>query len=414
MKTTIITIGDEILIGTTVDTNSAWIAQQLNLLGIEVHEIISVSDEAYHIMNALKRAEEQSQLILVTGGLGPTNDDITKKTFAEYFGMQLKLFPEILQALKTYFEKRGIDLLESNKQLAMLPENCVPIKNLKGTAWGMWVEKNGKVFMSMPGVPREMKSMMEESVLPKLQQKFALPAIIHHHVHTASIGESQLADKLQDFEAQIPQGFKLAYLPDWGFVTLRLTAKGNNKTELEKIMQLQIPLLEAPIKKYIYGHHQEIFEAIIGQLLLQKNYTVATAESCTGGYIAHSITKVAGSSAYYKGSIIAYSNEIKINQLQVKENTLATHGAVSEAVVQEMLQGCLMQLNVDVAIAVSGIAGPDGGSEAKPVGTVCVAIGSKDNFQTKTLHLPGNREQIIQLTGVVALDMLRKWLLALP
>jgi len=410
MKTTIITIGDEILIGTTVDTNSAWMAQQLNLIGIDVHEIISVSDERYHILDALRRAEQQSQIILITGGLGPTNDDITKKTLAEYFGVGYKLFPDVLNALRSYFDKRGIELLERNKQMAELPENCMPIKNPKGTAWGMWFEKSGKIFMSMPGVPWEMKSIMEESVIPKLKQKFSLPVILHHHVLTASIGESLLAEKLKDFEAALPANFKLAYLPDMGSVKLRITAHGNNSDELKKQLAEQVEKIEAPIKKHIYGHNDDIFEQVIGNLLKEKKLTLSTAESCTGGYIAHRITSIAGSSNYFKGSVIAYANEVKKQQLGVSETTLQQHGAVSEETVKEMLKGVTEKLQTNVAIAVSGIAGPDGGSEEKPVGTVWIAVGNAEKTYCRKVNLPGNRQQVITLTAVVALEMLRKYL----
>jgi nicotinamide-nucleotide amidase len=413
MKTTIITIGDEILIGTTVDTNSAWIAQQLNLLGIDVYEIISVSDEAPHIINALKRAEAQSDIILITGGLGPTNDDITKETLAEYFQVGFTLHNEILESLKTYFDNRGIALLERNKTLAELPANCQPIKNLKGTAWGMWFNENGKIFVSMPGVPHEMKSMMLDGVLPKLKETFSLPFILHKHIHTASIGESLLADKLKDFEAQMPPKFKLAYLPDLGFVTLRLTARGNDKEAIETQMQAQLALLSETIKKYIYSTSTNNFEEVLGNILKEKQLTLSTAESCTGGYIAHKITSVAGSSVYYKGSVIAYDNSIKINELNVSSEIIEQHGAVSEATVTAMVQGINHKFKTDIAIAVSGIAGPDGGSEDKPVGTVWIAVGSPTHIITRKVQLPGNRTQVIQLTSVVALEMLRRYLLGI-
>ena len=413
MKTTIITIGDEILIGTTVDTNSAWIAQQLNLLGIDVFEIISVSDETSHILDALQRAENQSDIILITGGLGPTNDDITRNTLTQYFNTKLKLFPEVLESLKVYFDKRGIALLDRNKQLAEMPENCTPIRNLKGTAWGMWFERNGKVFMSMPGVPTEMKSMMEDAVLPKLKKIFSLPYIIHHHVHTASIGESLLAEKLKDFEAQLPEKFKLAYLPDLGFVTLRLTARGNDKLALEEKMKAQAILMTSYISKYVYGTGNDKFEEVLGNILKEKQLTIATAESCTSGYIAHKITSVAGSSAYYKGSVIAYDNSIKINELNVNSEIINTHGAVSEETVKAMISGINKKFGTDIAIAVSGIAGPDGGTPEKPVGTVWIAVGNDANIATRKIQLPGNRIQVIKLTTVVALEMLRRYVLGI-
>jgi nicotinamide-nucleotide amidase len=411
MKAAIITIGDEILIGTTIDTNSAWLAEKLNLLGISIYEIISVSDEKFHIMSALKRAEEHAQLILITGGLGPTNDDITKKTLADYFNAELKLFPEVYKVLKEYFDHRGIQLSEKNRTLAELPANCTAIRNPKGTAWGMWFEERGKVYVSMPGVPWEMKSIMHDTVLPKLKQKFSLPAILHYHILTAAIAESQLAEKLTVFEAQLPANFKLAYLPDMGFVKLRLSATGNNMNELRQQMNHQVERVKADASKHIYGFENDIFEQVIGNMLAEKNMTIATAESCTGGYIAHRITTVAGSSAYYKGSVIAYANEVKTAELGVSPHTIQQQGAVSEQTVKEMLTGVIKKLNTDMGIAVSGIAGPDGGTDEKPVGTVWIAVGNETNMVVRQVQLPGNRKQIITLTAVVALEMLRRFLL---
>jgi nicotinamide-nucleotide amidase len=362
-------------------------------------------------MDALRRAENQSQLILITGGLGPTNDDVTKKTLTQFFGATYKLFPEVLNALKSYFDKRGIELSDRNRQLAEMPDNCIPVRNTLGTAWGMWFERAGKVFVSMPGVPAEMKAMMRESILPKLKQRFSLPVILHHHILTASVGESVLAEKLKEFETQLPSHFKLAYLPSLGFVKLRLTAKGNSMQELQMQMNEQLDKLEKPIKKHIYGYNDDIFEQVIGNILKEKKLKIATAESCTGGYIAHRITTVPGSSDYYMGSIISYSNEVKIKQLGVQEHTLQTHGAVSEETVKEMLSGLIDKLQVQVGIAVSGIAGPDGGTPEKPVGTVWIAVGRKENIYCRKVNLPGNRLQIIELTAVVALEMLRRYLL---
>lgn len=411
MKTTIITIGDEILNGTTVDTNSAWMALELNKLGIDVYEILSVEDEESHILNALKRAEDQSDIVLITGGLGPTKDDITKKTLATYFGSTLKIHQPLLDLLEEYFTKRGYAMLESNKALALLPDNCTPIRNNKGTAWAMWFEANDTVFVSMPGVPSEMKAIMQDEVLDRIQDKYDLSAIVHRHILTAGVGESYLADKMEDFENGLPPHIRLAYLPGLGTVKLRLTARGEDEAALLLDIDEQVEKLKGPIGRYIYGYDGDGFEQKIGELLLQARKTISTAESCTGGYIAHRITMVAGSSRYYHGSAVTYSNDMKCKMLGVQESTLKAHGAVSEEVVIEMLQGVTSRFETDYGIAVSGVAGPSGGSDEKPVGTVWVAVGSPDNIKTKRFNFPGTREINIKLTGVVALEMFRKYLL---
>lgn len=411
MKATIITIGDEILIGTTVDTNSAWIAQQLNLIGIEVYEILSVSDNSDHIKDALRRSMNHAELILMTGGLGPTHDDVTKKTIAELFGRKLKSFPEITDKLRAYFEQRGLPLSYLNEQLAELPEHCTPLVNPIGTAWGIWLEQGNNIVIAMPGIPAEMKAMMQQSILPRLQQQFKLPIILHQHILTAAMPESLLAERLKEFTEQLPPQLKLAYLPSLGFVKLRLSARGDHVEELQKILNQQIEKLNSLIGKYIYGYNDDVFEEVIGRMLRKKQLTLSTAESCTGGYIAHRITSIPGSSDYFIGSVISYSNEVKKQLLHVHEETLQTHGAVSEQTVKEMLVGVIRLLGTDLGIAVSGIAGPDGGTTAKPVGTVWIAVGNDKGIKCREIRLPGNRLQVIQLTSVTALEMLRRYLM---
>lgn len=413
MNAAILTIGDEILWGTTVDTNSAWLSQNLSNLGIAVRQIISVGDEKKEIIKALDSLVGHFDFIFITGGLGPTNDDITKNTLNEYFKGTLKRFPEIEKQLKYYFEKRGVALLLRNESLAYLPDNCLPIPNSKGTAWGMWFQKDASQIISMPGVPTEMKSMMLESLIPQLKKQFSLPVICHLHAHTASIGESLLAEKLQGFEAQLPKNIKLAYLPHLGTVTLRLSIKGTVQNEVLRQLQEEKIKLEQAIGKHIFGYEETTFESAIGTILKEQNISIATAESCTGGFIAHRITSVAGSSDYYKGSIVAYSNAIKIKELQVSASSIESEGAVSEAVVAQMLNGVISKFETQMGIAVSGIAGPGGGTSEKPVGTVWIAVGNNSNQKIRKIHLPGNRLQVIKLTSIVALEMLRKLLLKL-
>lgn len=411
MKAAILTIGDEILYGQTVNTNAAWMGDQLAQIGIRVYETLVVSDEEAHILKGLSQMRETADLILITGGLGPTKDDVTKTALCKFFNVGLKSNPVILEALEAFFAKRGLPMLENNIQQANLPENCIALKNVKGTAWGMWFQDWGKVFVSMPGVPYEMKQIMTDEVIPKIKETFSLPVIIHQHILTAAIPESFLSEKLEPFEAQLPQDIKLAYLPSAGKVKLRLTGSGDDKAILEQRISEQAEKIKAIAGKYIYGYGNDEFEAAVGKILLQHGKTMSTAESCTGGYIAHMITSVAGSSEYFKGAVVSYANEVKQNILGVREATLKEHGAVSEQTVIEMLRGVTVELNTDYGIAVSGIAGPGGGTPEKPVGTVWVAVGTAENFKTKMYNFPGSREQNIEWTAVVALEMLRKYLL---
>ncbi len=411
MKAAILTIGDEILYGQTVNTNAAWMGDQLAQIGVRVYETLTVSDEEEHIIKGLNHVKEVADLILITGGLGPTKDDVTKTALCKFFNVGLKPNPVILEALEAFFSKRGLPLLENNIQQANLPENCLALRNAKGTAWGMWFVDWGKVFVSMPGVPFEMKQIMTDEVIPKIKETFSLPVIIHKHILTAAIPESFLSEKLEQFEAQLPADIKLAYLPSAGKVKLRLTGAGDDRAVLEQRINEQAEKIRAIAGKYIYGFDNDEFEAAVGKILKQLGKTMSTAESCTGGYIAHLITSVAGSSDYFKGSVVSYANEVKQNILGVREATLKEHGAVSEQTVIEMLRGVTVELNTDFGIAVSGIAGPGGGTPEKPVGTVWVAVGSAENFKTKMYSFPGSREQNIEWTAVVALEMLRKHLI---
>ncbi len=406
MKASIITIGDELLIGQVVDTNSAWIAQQLNSIGIDVYRRVAVGDVHEDILGALKEAEQSADIILTTGGLGPTKDDITKHAVNQFFGGILILNEDILKQVTSIFEQLKRPMLESNTQQAMVPDNCTPIQNKNGTAPGMWFERNGKVFVSMPGVPFEMKAMMKDEVLPRLKKLVKSQFIIHKTVQTAGIGESFLAEKIKDFENALPANVKLAYLPNLSLIRLRLTGHGDDETKLnEQLTSLQKELAKQA-GEFVFWLEDEPVEQITGKLLLQNHATLSTAESCTGGYIAHRITSVPGSSQYYIGSVIAYANEIKENMLGVKIATIEKHGAVSEETVVEMATNVRRLMKTDYAISVSGIAGPDGGTPEKPVGTIWVALADKDGVTAKKYFFNRMRLQNIELTTNYALLML--------
>lgn len=412
MKAALITIGDEILHGQTVDTNTAWMAGELNLIGVEVAEIMAVSDSSAHITDALDRARTRGDIILMTGGLGPTRDDKTKPTLAQYFGSAMVFYEDIYEEIKVLFHRRGLALLEGNRLQAELPEKCVPIRNPNGTAPGMWFEDRGQVFVSMPGVPMEMKAMMTDFVLPRLKEQFPLPLLEHRFVHTAGVGESRIAERLSGFEDALPANVTLAYLPGHGFVKLRLTARGTDLSEINSRLDELEQQLHHILGNWVFGTGRGLtLEEAIGKLLVKHKLRIGTAESCTGGHIGHKLTTIPGSSRYFQGGIIAYSYELKQHLLGVNPGTLESHGAVSEEVVIEMVQGCLKATGTDIAVAVSGIAGPDGGTPEKPVGTVWVAWGMDGDIRTKCLQLAKKRLLNIELTAVYALNLVRLYLL---
>ena len=410
ISTEIIAIGDELLYGQTLDTNSHWMSAALTNLGFKVIQVTTIGDEEAAILKALEAAEKRAKLILTTGGLGPTQDDRTKALLARYFKTSLELNEQALADVKHFLGSRGQAMTATNKAQAMLPKNCTLIRNKQGTAPGMWFEKKESVFVAMPGVPHEMQAMMTTAILPKLKQKFVLPCIYYKIIKTAGIGESWLADKLKAWEANLPAHIQLAYLPSIGEVKLRLTAVGNQlqslKDEVEEQVQKLMPLVEP------YGYAEDTLEAVIGHLLKAQNKTVAVAESCSGGYTSYLITRVPGSSTYYQGGITAYQNEVKINLLGVKATTLASHGAVSEETVIEMAQRVREKFNASIGISSSGIAGPGGGSQEKPVGTVWIALADGGVIHTKKLQLGNERLINVQLTASALLQLLRHALLA--
>ena len=408
----IITIGDEILYGQIVDTNSAWMGAELTKIGIKVKQITSVSDSAEHIIAALDDAKNRADVILITGGLGPTKDDLTKDVLTAYFHTSLKLHEPSLADIAAIFSKRGIELTELNRQQAFLPESCTPVRNVLGTAPGMWFEKEGKVYISMPGVPFEMKRMMTDTVLPKLKVYFKTPEIIHKVVQTVGIPESILADRLENWETSLPEHLKLAYLPHLGGVRLRLTGQGTDANKLDQELQTEVDKLKLIIPEYIFAYGEVTLEEAIGQLLKQRGLTIATAESCTGGYLAHKITSISGSSAYYQGSIIAYHNDVKIRELGVRPETLQQHGAVSEATVKEMAANVRQKFGTDIGVATSGIAGPDGGTPEKPVGTIWIAYSDKYKMEAKLLNFNKDRLLNIEYTALAVLNLVRQSLAA--
>lgn len=411
MKCTILNIGDELLIGQTLNTNSYFISQKMNEIGIDVIHHISLSDEKNDIIYCLENALKTSDVVLITGGLGPTSDDITKDVLCEYFGGQLTFNEDAFKNIERIFSKRNFKIDESTKRVADLPNNCKVIQNKNGTAAGMIFTKDHKTIVSMPGVPYEMQSMILDDVIPYLQTKYSIPFILHKSILTVGVGETVLAEKLCSFEKNKNSKIKLAYLPSTGKVRLRLTIKGENHQELESLLQQAEEEVVSSISEFVYGYDNDILESKIGEMLLKEKWTIGTAESCTGGYLSHLISSVSGSSAYYKGSIVSYANEIKQHLLKVNYDTLENVGAVSEQTVLQMLDGALQQLNVDVAIAISGIAGPTGGTEEKPVGTVFIGVGTKDKKVVRHFVFTNNRERNIQLSAIFGLEMLRKFLL---
>ncbi len=411
ITTEIITIGDEILIGQIVDTNSAWMAEKLNNTGITVYQITTISDDREHILNTVKAALERTDIVLVTGGLGPTSDDITKKTLAEFFHSKLVLNEEILVSVKKRLEKRNIQLNDLIRGQAYVPDKCKAFVNEWGTAPGMWFETNGKVLVSMPGVPKEMKGIMEKYVIPGLKHKFKLPAIIHRTLLTYGTFEAHLSGLLENFEKKLPSNVKLAYLPSAGRVRLRLTAKGDSRQQLESLLdRLEKEMMEK-IGEYVYGKNGDTLEQIVGDLLRKRGETLSTAESCTGGMVSHLITSVPGASDYYKGSVISYANEIKIRELDVDEKEIKKQGAVSREVVEQMAAGVSKKLNTGYAIAISGIAGPSGGTPEKPVGTVWIAVKSPEKTVAEKFIFGFTRMENITRAAYTSLNMLRKLLL---
>lgn len=403
----ILTIGDEILFGQIVDTNSQWMGAALSDAGIKVIHKTTVGDAERDILAAFAEAEKRADIVLITGGLGPTSDDLTKPCLAKYFDCEMRIHEEALAEVTDFFVSRGRTLTEINRLQASLPVCCEKITNRMGTAPGMWFERNGTVFVSMPGVPQEMKTMMTEIIIPKLRRSFETPVIIHTVIRTVGIGESFLAEKIALWEEELPPHLKLAYLPGYGEVKLRLTTVGSDEESLRKEMELQVRKIMPLAGDYIYAIGSEPLEVVVGQSLRKRHLTISLAESCTGGYLSHLITSVPGSSDYFTGSVVAYSNDVKIKQLGVSAKTLEAHGAVSEATIREMAEGVRASMHTDIGVATSGIAGPGGGTAEKPVGTVWVAYADSHQTIARKLLLSKDRIINIKLTATHVLNMIR-------
>ncbi len=408
MKARIVAIGDEILMGQTLDTNSHYLAKKLTELGFDVEMITAIHDDANSIKSRLNDIIGKVDLALFTGGLGPTSDDITKKTLAEFFGMPLIINKEVLQDVKKFLYDRNLELNELNRKQALVPKGARIIRNDIGTAPAMWFEKNNTVIISMPGVPFEMKYLFENKITDLIKQRFDLPLILIRFIHTLGLIEADLAQKLANFEANLPNNIKIAYLPSPEDIKIRLTAVGKDKKYLSSQLDKLVSEIKQRIGEYIFGYDDENISSAIKKLLTGNGKTIAVAESCTGGNIAHLITSTPGSSEYFKGGIVAYSNEIKHKILGVNKETLEKYGAVSRECVIEMAQGVRRLLNTDYAVATSGIAGPTGGSKDKPVGTVWVAVASENQTIAHKFLFGTMREINIRRSSAFALFELYK------
>lgn len=407
MNVEIIVIGDELLIGQVTDTNSGWIARELNHIGWEVTEITTVRDRSREITDALNSSFGRVDVVLMTGGLGPTKDDITKQTLCDYFGGKLVFDESVFANVETIFRRRKLTMNESTRNQAYVPNVCTVIQNPVGTAPVMWFERNGKVLVSMPGVPTEMKTVMKEAVISRLREYFQdHSSILHRTCLVKDFTESRLSETLSDFEAQLPACIKLAYLPTPGVIRLRLTARGDEESYLQKIIDDEFFKLRTILGSHLFCGSDTTLAGALGSILTERGETLATAESCTGGNIAHEITRVAGSSVYFKGSVVAYSNEVKTRVLNVSSETLSGFGAVSRETVLQVVSGVQRLLSSDCAIATSGIAGPGGGSVEKPVGTVWIAVRYGERSEAECFCFEGDREQVIARATQSALLML--------
>jgi nicotinamide-nucleotide amidase len=410
IKASIITIGDELLIGQTIDTNSAWIAQRLNDLGIDIIRRVAVGDVKEAMKEALDEELSKAEIVLVTGGLGPTSDDITKPFLCEYFGAKMVVNEPVLQHLKDIFSKRNRPFLERNLKQAEVPDNCSVLFNNMGTAPGMWFEQHDKVIISMPGVPYEMMSIMEDEVIPRFRQRYTSDALIHRTIITAGEGESYIANKIEDLENALPDHIKLAYLPGYGSVKLRLTGRGNDELRLIKEVELRREEIANRLSDIVVTLDDHPLEYSIGKYFVEKQITLGLAESCTGGYIAHHLTQVMGSAGYFNGSIVCYQESVKENVLGVSRKTLDEHGAVSEETAIEMAKGALKVLDTDYALSVTGLLSKGGESDRVPVGTVWMAVADKENVKTKHFRFHYDRVRNKEMAAQMGMLMVWKYL----
>ncbi len=408
MRAEIISIGDEILLGQTINTNAAWMGQQLYPAGIEVHQVTTITDDREHILNALRESTMRVDLVFVTGGLGPTQDDITKETLCEFFDTKLVMNDEVLHGIREYFSSRNLKMLPENEAQAELPEDAEILINRRGTAMGMWFEKNGKVVISMPGVPHEMEGMMREEVLPRLHENYSNGGSYYTVIQTIGKGESFIAHELRDWEKRIrSEGLGLAYLPSSGVVRLRISGPKTERDRIEQETDEAVKLLG----DIVFARDDKTLSEVVGDLLRKKNLKLALAESCTGGYIAHMITAVPGCSDYFAGGVVAYSIAHKTTLLNVQQQTIQQHGIVSEQVVCEMADGIRARTGADVSLSTSGISGPGGGTPDVPVGSVWIGVSYGGATKGYFYKLGRNRDRNIKVASLFALDLLRRQLL---
>ncbi len=408
MNASIITIGDEILIGQILDTNSTYLAAELNKLGIKVLRAIAISDTEEAIIQTLNLSLSDSDIVLITGGLGPTKDDITKHALARFFNSKMIRHQPTLEKIEKRLTHLGVKLSEINRAQADVPEKCEIFKNNSGSAPGMLFRQGSSIVVAMPGVPYEMKDIMQSDVIPHIKENYELPARIHKTFLTVGVAESTLSDRLENYELQLPENFSLAYLPSPSRVRLRLSAFATNATELKNSFEFQSTKLSNELGNDLYGYNDDTLEQVVGNMLRKNALTIATAESCTGGNIAQIITSVPGASDYFLGGVVAYSNEIKEEILSVSEEDLKKYGAVSREVVEQMANNVKKLMKSDFGVATSGIAGPTGGTEEKPVGTVWIAVASPKRTLALKFNLGNNRERTVLRSTVAALNIVRK------
>lgn len=411
MKVSIVTIGDEILIGQIVDTNSAWMAQQLNMAGAKVIKIITTSDGHDEIIEGIRQAQAVAEVVLVTGGLGPTKDDITKKAMADLLGSQMVFSQLTYDRIAGLLKKWGIQQTEGHKAQCFMPSNALLLENKMGTAPGMWFDLPGQVIVSMPGVPYEMKYLMEHEVIPRLVKRFNVYPIIHRTILTSGIGESVLADKISDIEDALPGFIKLAYLPGLAQVRLRLSARAENGEDVQKAIDEEAGKIVEMLSEFVYGYENQTLQEVVLECCRAKGIKISTAESCTGGFVSHLLTTIPGSSDAFEGGVVSYSNALKMNLLKVNPETLEHHGAVSEETVIEMAKGARESLGTDIAVSISGIAGPGGGTPEKPVGTVWICVSNEHHIFTRKLELTKDRVKNIQYAANIALTAVWRFIL---
>lgn len=406
MKVELISIGDELLIGQTVNTNASWLGETLSKAGSEIIKTVVISDKKEEIISSLENISDATNCVIITGGLGPTKDDITKYTLAEYFGSKLKQDKHTLDKIESFFSQRNRPMLDSNYKQAELPVDCTILENDYGTAAGMWFEKNNKIYISLPGVPYEMQGIMTEQAIPKLKERFKLKSMYYKTALTQGIGESFLAEKISDWEDLVyTQGFSLAYLPSSGIVKLRISS-ANGSDDAEKINSLFLGL-EKQIPNHFFGYDRDTLPHIIGKQLIEKKLSIGTVESCTAGMLASQISSIPGASAYYEGALLTYSYKIKTSLAKVSAELIQKEGAVSEPVAIQMAENGREILGADICISTTGIAGPGGGTETKPVGMVWIAIATKEGTTTKKMQFSKHRERNIKMTVLSALNLLR-------